>query len=252
MLIVPVLLAAVSLTQDGGLAPASSGTVAAPPSSASGGAEALRQRIHDMRMNLLLGGDRVRQAESEAVQFYSEKAGIIDQRLDSNSAELAEKRAVYDLALDRSLAATDSGVRLKAMREAGVLRAEITGLEDEASDLAGKRKYIGKAIRNVESRDRERERLVAQLATASDFGPSTGFPLGSIGLAPPVEASAPASPLDDPELVEDLLQRDPRGARRILFEADPEGYWLRFPLQPPAETLRAALRFPLPDLPNHR
>ncbi|TDJ72744.1 MAG: hypothetical protein E2O39_06135 [Planctomycetota bacterium] len=251
MLLVPVLLAAVSLTQDGALAPATSGSAAAP-ASASGGAEALRQRIHDMRMNLLLGGDRVRQAESEAVQFYSEKAGIIDRRLDSNSAELSEKRAVYDLALDRSLAAGDSGVRLKAMREAAVLRAGITELEGEARDLAGKRKHIGTAIRNIESRDRERERLVAQLATASDFGSGMGFPLGSIGLAPPVEASAPASPLDDPALVEDLLRRDPRGARRILFEADPEGYWMRFPLQPPAEFLRAALRFPLPDLPNHR
>ena len=68
MLLVPVLLAAASLVQDGGLVPAT--TVAAvPPPSSSGGAEALRQRIHDMRMNLLLGGDRVRKAESEVAEF---------------------------------------------------------------------------------------------------------------------------------------------------------------------------------------
>lgn len=256
MLLVPILLAAAGLTQDGGLTPVVTASTAAPPdgatSSASGGAEALRQRIHEMRMNLLLGGDRVREAEGEAIQFYSEKAGIIDQRLDSNSAEVSEKRAAYGLALDRSLEAEDAEVRMKAMREAAVLRAELSELEDEARELEGKRKNIGQAIRNVESRDRERERLVAQLETASDFEPGTGFPLGSIGLAPEVEASAAGSPLDDPDLVEDLMRRDPRGARRILFEADPEGYWLRFPLQPPAEPMRAALRFPLPDLPSQR
>jgi len=37
----------------------------------------------------------------------------------------------------------------------------------------------------------------------------------------------------------------------VLFEADPQGYWGLFPLQPPAAALRK-LELPPPDLPGQR
>ena len=222
------------------------------PSTKSVDAESLRSRIHDMRMNLLLGGDQVRKAEREAIDFYGNKAELVDQRLDTIRGDLTEKRAAYDIVLDRALNSSDAQERTKAMREATTLRAEITSLESEASDLSGKRNGLGKLIANVESRDKERERLVAQIETTEDFSGGFGIPMTSIGLAPPTQPAEAASPLQDDALVADLLERDPVAARRLLFDADPSGYWQRFPLRPPTAELREALKFPLPDLPGER
>ena len=82
----------------------------------------LRDRIHEMRMNLLLGGERVREAEGEAVHFYRSKITTIEERVDSIHVELAEKRASYDLALDRSLSGSDAVARSNAMSQASALR----------------------------------------------------------------------------------------------------------------------------------
>ena len=223
-----------------------------PAATQSANAEALRAQIHEMRMNLLVGGDRVRQAEREAVDFYRQKSAVIDERLDSNRTDLTEKIASYDVALKRSLESRDKASRQKAMNEAAALRGEITALKLEAGDLERKRGGLAELIQMVETRDRERERLVAELETAEDYSAGLGFPLASIGLAPALESTASGSPLDNPELVEDLLARDPAAARRLLFESDPQGYWLRFPLRPPAASVREAFRFPLPDLPGER
>ena len=223
------------------------------PGQSTASAGALKQRIHEMRMNLLLGGDQVRQAEGEAIEFYGQKMEFVDQRLDTLRVELSEKRAYYDLLLDRALSGQDPAQRRSAMLEASKLRAELSSLEAESSSLVQKRQNLAKLVSAVESRDRERERLVAQLETSGDFDQGLGFPLASVGLAPvgQLEASS-TTPLEDDQLVQDLLKRDPRGARRILFELDPVRYWHRFPLRPPAAVLPGAIPFPLPDLPGRR
>src|SRR5262245_16937187 len=71
----------------------------APPDAAR--VEMLRQRIHGMRMDLLLGGEKVKQAESDATQFYRGKIEVIDKRLDTIAGELAERRAGYRMSLQR-------------------------------------------------------------------------------------------------------------------------------------------------------
>ena len=72
------------------------------------------------------------------------------------------------------------------------------------------------------------------------------MPMLGIGLAPnaPIEAGAP---LEDEALLGDLMARDPRGTRAMLYQADPTSYWERFPLRPPLRELKSALAFPRPD-----
>ena len=212
----------------------------------------LKARIHEMRKNLLIGGPKVRKAEGEAIDFYSGKAETVDRRLDSIRAELAEKRATYELALERALTEGDPATQQKAMGEAGELRASISALEAEERTLGAKRGDLGKMISAVESRDRDRERILAQLETTDGFELAMDLPMASIGLAPALPSQAEASPLGDDALVQDLLERDPRGARRLLYQSDPDGYWQRFPLRPDPGAARAALPFPLPDLPGAR
>jgi len=214
--------------------------------------EDLRGRIRDMRMSLLLGGDKVREAESEAVDFYSSRMEKIDERLDAVASDLAEKRATYEVTLDRALAASDPADRDAAMQKAQALSQEVASLEREAEGLEGKRRNVDKLVRAVEDRGRQREDLALRLETSSSIDSELGMSLGGVGLAPAVEVQPTGSPLDDDRLVQDLLARDPVAARRLLFEGDPAGYWRRFPLRPPADVLQLALEFPMPDLPGKR
>lgn len=225
-------------------------TPAAPADSAR--VETLRQRIHGMRMNLLLGGEKVRQAEGDAAQFYRGKVEVIEQRMDSIAAELAERRAGYQLALSRSLQASSEETRRTALREAAEQRRQVASLEGEEGDLGERSARITKLVGAVDARGRERERLAAKIESTSDYEGALALPLGGIGLAPEVTAAPASSPLEDETLIEDLLALDPVGARRLLFEADPSGYWRRFPLRPPLATLRSVLKFPPADLPGQR
>ncbi len=215
--------------------------------------EALRGRVHELRMNLLLGGDQVRRAESEAVEFYSGKLESVEQRLDVIESDLRAKRSSYDLKLDQALSARDARRRDAVMREATSLRGEIAGLEREASALVERREALSRLVGSVRARDRERESLVAQLETTSALDTAFGLPHTGIGLGPPpMAAEASASAFEEDGLMQDLMSRDERAARRLMFDTDPERYWARFPLRPPADALRAALDFPLPDLPGTR
>lgn len=214
--------------------------------------EALRERIHDMRTNLVLGGENVRRADSEAIDFYEGKTEIIEQRLDQIGAELTERRATYEVTLDRALRAASESARRAAMQEASSLRAAVSELESESADLTRKRADLLRAIEGVRERERERSKLAAQLETATGAQLELGLPVAAIGLAPEARVREASAILDDETLVNDLLERDPRGARRILFEADPVRYWRRFPLRPPADVLWDALAFPQADLPGQR
>ena len=206
-------------------------------------AEGLRQRIRDMRMNLLLGGDQVRQAEEQAIDFYVGKTRSVEGRMDDVATELVELRASYDVVLDRAL---ESGSE-EALREAQPLRSRITALESEENGLIERRERLSELVAAVEDRDRDRRRLVDQVESASALPDSFGVPMMSIGLAPPPIAAEASVPLEDDQLLQDLLARDPAKAKSMYFAADPERYWRRFPLQPPARTLVGAMRFPLPD-----
>jgi hypothetical protein len=225
-------------------------STAEPPDSVR--VETLRERIHGMRMNLLLGGEKVREAESDAAQFYRGKVEVVEQRLDSIAAELAERRAGYRLALERSLQSGPEEARRAALREAAEQRGHVRALEAEELELDERRGRIAKLIGAVEARGRERERLAQRVESGSDFEEALALPLGGIGLAPEVTAAPASSPLEDDGLVEDLLAIDPAAARGLLFETDPVGYWRRFPLRPPLGVLRSVLEFPPPDLPGQR
>src|SRR6185503_2852223 len=213
--------------------------------------EALRARIHGMRMDLLLGGEKVRQAESGAAQFYKGKVETIDQRLDSVAGELIALKANYQSTLGRTLQSS-SEARPAALREAADQRARILALETEESELGERREHVEKLVGAVEARGRQRERLAAKIDSYTDYGEAFAMQLGGIGLAPDVETASASSPLSDDGLIQDLLALDPAGARRVFFEDDPEGYWRRFPLRPPESVLRNVLKFPAPDLPGQR
>jgi len=224
------------------------------PSPRTTTAQELKERIYDMRMELLLGGDNVRAAEQEAIGFYGQKGEYVDQRLDQISADLSEKRASYEVVLDRALDRTSAEDRGRVLGEAASLRAAIGALEQEASELEDRRERLRQLVAGVEGRERDRRRLLAQIESAPDPLTSLGgIPFAGIGLAPnvaePVEAT---SPVENDALVEDLLARDPTAARGLLFELDPFAYFERFPLRPPSEVLPRAIPFPLPDPPGRR
>ena len=231
------------------LVPAAAQEEAAAPTgelvggSEAGTAEALRQKVRDMRMNLLLGGDQVRRAEEQAVDFYVGKTRSVENRMDDVATELVELRASYDVVLDRAL---DSGSQ-EALREAQPLRVRITTLESEETGLFERRDRLSELVAAVEDRDRDRRRLVDQVESASAIPGSFGAPMMSIGLAPPPLPSEAEVPLENDSLLQDLLARDPAKAKSMYFAADQERYWRRFPLRPPIRELQGAMRFPLPD-----
>ena len=214
--------------------------------------ETLRNQIHGMRTTLLLGGARVRQADDQAIEFYGSKIEIIERRLDQVDAELAEKRATYDLALDRTLEAEDRSSRQTAVEEASRLRTAISYLESESTDLGRKQSGLSKMIAALHSRQRERSRLAVQLETAGGANLEFGFPLPGVGLGPTAVAREASAGLENEGLAMDLLERDPLRARRLLFEIDPQRYWERFSLRPPQVELWEALKFPQTDLPGLR
>jgi len=214
-------------------------------------AEALREQMSNLRRTLLLGGENVNQSEQEAIRFFRSKLRSVDTRLDQIQGELVEKRTAYDMALDRAGQAADSTARDAALAEAATLQDGIQELEEESTSLQASRKALLAEIARIEKRRRDRERLAAKLdaqGATPDFVP---FVPGDVGLAP--AAPEPENPLlTNPELRDDFLRRYPLRGRQFLFEADPDEYWRRWPLVPPAEVLARAIPFPAPDLPGRR
>lgn len=239
-----LLHAAVPQESDESAPPSSVTVVTSDSAEVETTAEELRARIREMRMNLLLGGDQVRRAEREASAFYTEKSRSVERRMDDIATELTELQAKYDIVLDRAL----SGGGAEALREAQPLKARIQNLEGELDALKGRRARLGELVAAVDERDRERQRLVDQLESSPAGLDVMSMPMPGIGLAPDVMVGgSDAAPLEDDELLNDLLERDPRAAKAMLFAEDPDRYWRRFPLAPPARELRAVLRFPRPD-----
>ena len=258
--VLTVLAAGVSLQvpspqngpQDPNVASASEASASGPKAAApSVNVEQLRLRIREMRKNVLLGGEKVQQAQNEAADFYKRKIADIDQQLDSTQVELSEKRARYQLALDRTLEGAGAKARTTAIREAAGLRAQIASLETDKNNFEHQRKQLSQMIRAVEAHGRERERVAAKLEAVGEPSEMIALPLPPVGLAPAVPEEEAEIGLDE-ELIVDLMSRDERKARQVLFEADPTRYWQMFKLQPPTRPLSQALSFPAPDLPAHR
>ena len=242
----PIILTALAFSL-----PVPQGTEPTKPASAE--VSALKNRIRGMRSNLLLGGENVRQAEAEAADFYTGKIEQVNLQLDALSAEQTELRASYDLALGRTLESTDEKERVFAMREASRLRAQIAAVEKDAETFRKQRRGLQNMVDGVGSRERERLKLSAQLDSFADPSQSSGLMPMGVGLAPEVDTETKeASFYLDEGFIADLMARDPRRAREVLFAADPVEYWLRFPLQPPGDGLKEALAFPAPDLPGMR
>lgn len=168
-----LFLTLASLSIQAPAAPAASGSSAAEASlsdeseAKTATAEELRSRIHAMRMDLLMGGDRVRAAEAEAVDFYAQKRELVEQRLDSIDAELSEKRATYDVVTQRALNERTADQRRKALGEAADLRAQLSSLEGESTRLIERRDRLREMVGAVEARDRDRQKLAAELETST-------------------------------------------------------------------------------------
>lgn len=222
-----------------------------PRTSSPVNVEDLRLRIRDMRKNVLLGGEKVQQAQAEATDFYKRKITDLDHQLDTTQVELTEKRAAYQVSLDRTLGGAGAKVRSSSIREAAGLRAQVTALERDKNNFEHQRQRLTTMIRAVEAHDRERDRLAARLETATEPSELLALPLPPVGLAPDVP-DAEAEVILDQELVRDLMSRDERRARQVLFEADPRAYWEMFELRPPTKSLSEALTFPPADLPRQR
>jgi hypothetical protein len=250
MIALPFTLLAPLLLQAPATDSPPSDAAASPARPASAGVEDLRARIHGMRMSLLFGGDKVKGAESEAIGFYSQRVEAVNKSLDSLHTDLAERRASYDVALEQALSGKDGAGA--AMQRAQAVRADIVALERESAELDSTRANLAKLVQAVQARQRERETLSARMDASVGLDLGTSFSLGSVGLAPDVQVRPDVSPFDDPRFVQDLIARDPVAAARVLFESAPERYFRLFPLNPPAESLRRALTFPLPDLPGKR
>jgi hypothetical protein len=244
------LFVLIPLTLQTTTSPAVPTEASSPAPGSSTSLEDLRSRVHGMRMSLLFGGDKVKGAETEAMNFYNQRIEAVNQSLDSIHTDLAEKNASYDAALQQSLSGKDGAAA--AMQRAQGLRAEIASLEHESSELSSTSANLSKLVQTVQARQREREVLAARLEGSMGVDMPTNFTLGSVGLMPDVQVRPDVSPFDDPRLVQDLFARDPVAAARLLYAADAARYRRVFPLQPPAQPLRKALAFPLPDLPGKR
>ncbi len=258
-MIAPILLGLSFLFPQGSPPPQQPGSEPGAAQSGAGGenpsaaaaAAPLRERIHKMRRDLLTGGELVHNAEDQAVRFYRSKMDDLDRRADSVAVDMAEKKAAYSLALDHTLDAKTPEARTAAAQEASRLKIEIDSMESEIGRINKQRDDLAAAIQLVEDRARERERLAAEFDASGAAASNPVLVSGGLGLAPG-KVAPKGDPLANPDLLEDLMKRDPERARSLVFQVDPERYWRKWPLTPPASLLRKAIRFPLGDVPGNR
>ncbi len=214
-------------------------------------AAALHERVHQLRKDLLVGGESVRRAEEEAIAFYETRMEALNEQADLLSVDLAEKQAQYDLALDRTLTAETDTARRAAAAEAASLKREIQAIRDQIAALERSQGELADAIAAVEAKMRERQRLEAEFESTG-VAPDPLITPGGLGLAPTLPEDPGLDPLQDADLLTDLMARDPERARELILRTDPERYWRLWPLQPDAEVLRKAIRFPVGDPPEDR
>jgi len=210
----------------------------------------LRGNVRDMRKQVLGGGPAVVNSEKEALRFYRGKIQEVARRADDLRTQRDSKDAEYRVALDTTLTSEDASERAEAAREAQRLKSEIRGLDAEIADMEKRGEALGRGVENIQRRISKRERLVSQFER-NDLVDDMPY-LADDVLGDDVESGGAANPFSDEGFIEDLLQRDPEAARRLLFEADPKAYFERFPLKPITKSLKRALPYPPADLPGAR
>lgn len=210
----------------------------------------LRGNVREMRKQVLGGGPAVVKSEKEALRFYRNKIQEMARRADDLRTQRDSKDAEYRVALDTTLKGEDPGERADAAREAQRLKSEIRSLDAEIADMEKRGEALGRGVESIQRRISKRERLVSQFER-SDLVDDMPYIADDV-LGDDVDGGEAATPFSDEGFIQDLLQRDPEAARRLLFEADPKAYFERFPLKPITKSLKRALPYPPADLPGAR
>jgi len=211
----------------------------------------LRDRVRGMRKQVLGGGPAVAKSEGEALRFYRGKIHDIARQADELRTQRDSRDAEYQVALDTTLQSEDPAERADAAREAQKLRRQITELDDQTAMLEKRGESLGRGVESIQRRIDKRKRLLSTFdrgEVVDDLPYLEDEVLGG----EEDEMGEDGNPFGDDAFIADLLQRDPAAARRLIFEADPTGYFERFPLKPSNRALRKALPFPPADLPGNR
>ena len=210
----------------------------------------LRNKVRNMRKQVLGGGPAVMGSEKEALKFYRGKIQEMARRADDLRTQRDSKDAEYRVALDTTLNSKDASERADAARTARRLKQEIRLLEMEIAELEKRGESVGRGVAGIQRRIEKRQRVLSEF-DRKDIVEDLPY-LEDDVLGDDADVESGGSPFDDAEFVEDLLRQDPEAARRLLFNADPVAYWKRFPLKPLRGSLKKALPFPPADLPGQR
>lgn len=214
-------------------------------------ASKLRERVRQMRRLVLGGGPAVAASEKEALRFYRRKIDELARRADELRTERDLKQAEYDLALDTTLNAKSESERQDAAKQAKRLGDEMREIDDEIAGLERRGDGLGRGVASIQRRIERRRQLMNRFEQP-DFYDELPYLSDELVDFEEEGTDDGVDPFLDPAFLDDLLRRDPAKARELLFLYNPKLYWERFPLTPPRDGLRDALRFPPPDLPGKR
>jgi hypothetical protein len=209
----------------------------------------LRNKVRGMRKQVLGGGTAVLNSEKAALKFYRGKIQDMARHADDLRTQRDSKDAEYRVALDTTLKSEDAGERADAARTARRLKQEIRGLDSEIAAIEKRGESLGRGVAGIQRRIDKRKRVLSQFDRedlVDDLPYLDDEVLGDD------EGGDGVDPFSDEDFVNDLLESDPEGARRLLFEADPIAYFKRFPIKPSGRALKKALAFPPADLPGQR
>ncbi len=211
-------------------------------------ASKLRSRVRDMRKQVLGGGPAVQNSEKEALRFYRGKIQEMGRQSDDLRTKRDSKDAEYQVALETTLQSEDPSERGEAAREAQQLRRQIGDLDEQVAAMEKRGESLGRGVESIQRRIDKRKRLVSQFER-NDIVEDLPYLEDEVLGGEEDIGGAGSNPFADEGFIQDLLKRDPEAARRLIFDADPAGYWKRFPLKPSAKAVRK-LRFPPADLPG--
>lgn len=210
---------------------------------------ALRNKVRNMRKQVLGGGVAVMKSEKAALKFYRGKIQEMARRADDLRTQRDSKDAEYRVALDTTLKSEDPGERADAARTARRLKQEIRELDAEIFEIEKRGESLGRGVAGIQRRIDKRKRVLSQFDRATLID---DLPYLDDEVLGDDEGDDGIDPFSDEDFVNDLLASDPEAARRLLFEADPIAYFKRFPLKPSGRALKRALAFPPADLPGQR
>lgn len=213
-------------------------------------AATLSGRIRELRRSLLGGGDKVRQAETQALDFYQTEYDGILQRLQSLKADTIAEQVDYETLLDSVLLQEDPERAESIARKARNKAEDLRRLRDQQEGLEEQGSLASSTVAGLRQRIDERERLLEDFEAGRDPERQLFLPPG-IFAAAGESSEEPENPFDR-QLLEDLALRDPQRARGIIAERDPALYELLWPPRPPHDLLRRIIHLPPKDPPGSR